>query len=229
MDIKSRILYEDNHLLAVNKPAGILVQGDQTGDPSLVDYAKEYIRVAYDKPGEAYIGLVHRLDRPVSGVVLLTKTSKALTRMNTIFQQRKVKKCYWTLTEKTPPRESDSLVHWLMKNSKENRTKAFNHDVPNGKKAELDYYLKMMLGNTYLLEVLPLTGRPHQIRVQLSAIGCPIKGDTKYGYPKSVLKNIALHAKSLSFDHPVKREPLIIEAPLPPDDIWRPFNSPYQD
>ncbi|GJM28568.1 MAG: RNA pseudouridine synthase [Cyclobacteriaceae bacterium] len=225
MDLVSNVLFEDNHLLAVNKPAGILVQGDQTGDPSLVDFAKEYLRVKYNKPGQAYLGLIHRLDRPVSGVVLLAKTSKALSRMNLVFQQRQVKKYYWALTENRPPQESDSLVHWLTKNTRDNRAKAHKREVPQAKRSELEYSLKMMMEKKYLLEVLPITGRPHQIRVQLSTIGCPILGDAKYGYKGPASRIIALHAKSLHFNHPVKKEPLVIEAPLYMDEIWKPFNS----
>lgn len=218
------ILYEDNHLLAVNKPAGLLVQGDQTGDICLVDYAKQYIRRKYHKPGEVYIGLVHRLDRPVSGVVLLTKTSKALTRMNRIFTDRKVSKLYWAVTTNAPPTESDTLTHWLRKNHKKNRTTSFIREVKGSKLSQLEYSLIMVRSSKFLLEVIPLTGRAHQIRVQLSTVGCPIAGDAKYGFKGKPERAIGLHAKSLHFEHPVKKEPLTIEAPLPSTRYWKAFH-----
>ena len=217
------ILYEDNHLLALNKPAGTLVQGDHTGDVSLVDHAKEYLRIKYQKPGNVYVGLVHRLDRPVSGVILMTKTSKALTRMNKLFSSHLVKKCYWALTNNRPPTESGTLVHWLKKNPEKNLTRAFTKEVSGARRSELDYELVSARGNQYLLEVFPKTGRPHQIRVQLSAIGCPITGDVKYGYKGNPSGSIALHARSLFFEHPVKKEPLLIQASLPESDYWDEF------
>jgi len=217
------ILYEDNHLLAVNKPSGLLVQGDQTGDFCLVDYAKEYLKVTYDKPGNVFVGLVHRLDRPVSGVLLLAKTSKALTRMNWIFTNRKISKHYWAVTMNPPPDKSGTLTHWLRKNHKKNRTTSFNREIEGSKLSQLDYSLIMAKDQKYLLEVIPLTGRAHQIRVQLSAVGCPIAGDVKYGFKGSPERAIGLHAKSLHFIHPVKKEPLSIEAPLPLNSHWKPF------
>ena len=222
---KIEILYEDNHLLAVNKPSGLLVQGDQTGDICLVDLAKEYLKVKYNKPGKVYVGLVHRLDRPVSGVVLLTKTSKALTRMNKIFTDRKVSKHYWAVTMNSPPNESDTLTHWLRKNSTKNRTTSFNREEKGSKLSQLDYSLVMAKDQKYLLEVVPLTGRAHQIRVQLSAIGCPIVGDVKYGFKGSPERAIGLHARSLHFEHPVKKEPLTIKAPLPSGSYWKSFRE----
>lgn len=217
------VLYEDNHLLALNKPAGTLVQGDVTGDTSLVDQAKEYLRVKYKKPGEAFTGLIHRLDRPVSGVVLLAKTSKALTRMNRQFADRHVTKCYWAISTSRPPSESGTLVHWLKKNPSKNLTKAYRQEVSGTRRSELDYQLTQAMGNHYLIEVFPKTGRPHQIRAQLGAIGCPIVGDVKYGFRGNPSQSIALHARSLSFDHPVKKIPMLIEAPLPEEDYWREF------
>lgn len=220
---KLEILYEDNHLLAINKPAGLLVQGDQTGDDCVVDYANEYLKVRYKKPGEAYVGLVHRIDRPASGVVLLTKTSKALTRMNKLFTNRRVKKIYWALTANIPSPESDTLVHWVKKNPQKNRTTVFNRETIDGKRSELSYGLLMVRGGKCLLEVIPVTGRSHQIRAQFGFVGCPLLGDVKYGYQGSPSIVIGLHAKSLYFEHPVKKEPLSIEAPLPLDGFWKDF------
>lgn len=224
MDLETSILYEDNHLLAVDKPAGTLVQRDQTNDTSLIDYAKEYLRVKYHKPGEAYIGLVHRLDRPVSGVTLMTKTSKALVRMNKAFAESKVTKCYWAVTKELPPSEEGILVNWLKKDPAKNRTRAFKKESPGAKRSELQYTLKLTVNGKHLLEIYPKTGRPHQIRTQLSSIGCPILGDVKYGFKGKPTQAIALHARSLQFDHPVKKEPLIIEAPVPFASYWQPFS-----
>jgi 23S rRNA pseudouridine1911/1915/1917 synthase len=221
--IELDIPYEDNHLLAVNKPAGMLVQGDQTGDKCLVDYAGEYLRVRYHKPGKAYVGLVHRLDRPVSGLVLLTKTSKALVRMHKIFLERAVQKCYWALISQPPPQESGTLIHWLKKHPGKNRTHCYYKESSGAKRSELSYKLKLAKEGKYLLEVFPLTGRPHQIRAQLSAMGCPIIGDLKYGYKGKGSLAIGLHAKSLRFEHPIKKEPLFIEARLPAGNLWQSF------
>ena len=220
MDIEVLVLYEDNHLLAVNKPAGLLVQGDQTGDACLIDHAKQYLKVKYKKPGNVFVGLVHRLDRPVSGVVLLAKTSKALTRMNQLFSQHRLEKRYWALTAQRPVKESGHLVHWLKKDPAKNRTAVYKKEKSGTKKSELEYNLVMSKGKKNLLEVNPKTGRPHQIRAQLSAIGCPILGDVKYGSKVPASNSIALHAKSLKFIHPVKKEPLNIEAPLPENELW---------
>lgn len=209
------IIYEDNHLLAVNKPSGLLVQGDHTGDKALVDYGKEYLKEKYQKPGEVFLGVVHRLDRPVSGVVVLARTSKALSRMNQLFREQKVKKVYQALTDHKPNPTSGELIHWLVKDPKKNKATAYAHQVPESKQAILNYKL-LGKGKPYRLEVYPSTGRPHQIRVQLASIGCLIIGDLKYGYPKPNRdQSISLHAKSLTFVHPVKKEPLVLEA-IPP-------------
>ena len=217
------ILYEDNHLLAVNKPAGLLVQGDQTGDICLVDQVREYLRVKYNKPGNVYVGLVHRIDRPVSGVVMLTKTSKALSRMTQVFANRQVSKYYLAIITKPPPQDSETLTHWLRKNNKTNRTTCFNYEAKGTKQSQLSYSLKLVKSKRFLLEVIPFTGRAHQIRAQLSEIGCPIEGDLKYGFRGSQYKAIGLHASKLHFEHPIKKEPLTIEAPVPSDILWKPF------
>ena len=222
----ARILYEDNHLLIVNKPAGMLVQGDHTGDVPLVELGKHYIKEKYDKPGEVFLGVVHRLDRPVSGVVVLARTSKALARMNALFQTRDVEKTYWALVGQAPPTDADTLTHWLTKNPKKNRANARTQAGGDSKRAELSYRLLAGQNDTFLLEVKPLTGRPHQIRVQLAAIGCPIRGDLKYGFAQpNPDASISLHARTLSFVHPVKKTPLKLVAPLPDEAGWQAFSS----
>jgi len=220
--IKERILYEDNHLLIVNKPPGMLVQGDKTGDETLADHAKAYIKEKYNKPGAVFLGVTHRIDRPVSGVVILAKTSKSLERINKLFKERLIDKTYWAVIHNKPPLMQDELVHWLKKNPKINKTTAFNKKSKGAQKAVLSYKLTRRIGEYYLLEVKPVTGRPHQIRVQLAKIGCTIVGDVKYGYEKPNSDgSIHLHARSLSFEHPVKREPIFIEAPVSKDKIWQ--------
>lgn len=221
-----QVLYEDNHLLAVNKPAGMLVQGDKTGDACLLDYAKEYLKHKYHKPGNVFVGLVHRVDRPVSGVVLLTRTSKALARMNTLFKQRTVEKCYWALISGSLPQESGQLVHWLRKNRKKNKATVASSGAEDTKEALLNYQLLSVIGKKRLVALYPLTGRPHQLRVQLSAVGCPILGDVKYGSPKLLPDgDICLHARSLTFVHPIKKEALTIEASLPLTGDWKSFSD----
>ncbi len=210
------ILFEDNHLLAVNKPAGLLVQGDDTGDRTLLDLAKDYIKEKYNKPGNVYIGLPHRLDRPVSGVVLLAKTSKALERLNKIFKTREVEKVYWALVENRPNEVEGRLTHYLVKNAKLNITRAYTTERSDSKFADLSYSLLREAGGKFLLEVKPVTGRPHQIRVQLASMGCSIVGDLKYGSPKPLKDaSICLHARSLQLVHPVTKEPISIEANPP--------------
>ena len=210
------ILFEDNHLLAVNKPAGLLVQGDDTGDRTLLDLAKDYIKEKYNKPGNVYIGLPHRLDRPVSGVVLLAKTSKALERLNKIFKTREVEKIYWALVEKRPSEVEGRLTHYLVKNAKLNITRAYSSERSESKYADLSYSLVKAAGGKFLLEVKPVTGRPHQIRVQLASMGCSIVGDLKYGSPKPNRDaSICLHARSLKLVHPVTKEKIRIEANPP--------------
>lgn len=221
---QKHIIYEDNHLIAVNKPAGIIVQEDVTGDLSLEDMVKNFIAAKYSKPNGAFLGVPHRLDRPVSGLILFAKTSKALDRLNKLFKARQMQKTYWAVVRQRPQREEGKLVHWLIRNRDKNVTKAYDKEVEGSSRSELDYKLLGELSGYYLLEVYPLTGRTHQIRVQLSTMGCPIVGDNKYGYPRGSLKgSICLHAKSLEFIHPVKKEPIKLMAPLPRDGFWDRF------
>jgi 23S rRNA pseudouridine1911/1915/1917 synthase len=222
----SDILYEDNHLIAVNKRAGDIVQADETGDEPLEEKVKKYIAHKYDKPNGAFLGVVHRLDRPVSGVILFAKTSKALDRINKLFKSREMHKTYYAVVRNRPQPESGNLVHWLVKNQQKNVTKAYNHEVAGSMRSELNYKLAGELNGYYLIQVDPITGRPHQIRVQLSTLGCPIVGDNKYGYPRgSLRKSISLHARKLQFIHPIKKEPVLITAPLPNDGFWEKFEG----
>jgi len=222
--IETDVLYEDNHLLVLNKAAGQLVQGDKTGDEPLVESGKAYLKHKYQKPGAVFLGVVHRLDRPVSGVIVFARTSKALSRMNKLFQSRDVEKTYWAVTDRPPPQPEGTLVNWLRKDEKRNITQAYLQDKHDTKKAELTYRVLKKEGRQYLLEVKPLTGRSHQIRVQLATMGCPIVGDLKYGYghPHSD-QNISLHARRLSFVHPVRREPVTFLSPLPDKPYWLDF------
>ncbi len=218
------ILYEDNHLIAVNKKPSEIVQGDKTGDVPLSENVKEYIRKKYGKPGEAFLGTVHRIDRPVSGVVVFAKTGKALARMNELFRTREVKKTYWAVVKDRPKEEKGHLVHYLKKNEAKNMSKAFDKEVAGALKSELDYTLLCSSENYHLLEVNPLTGRHHQIRAQLSAIGCPIKGDIKYGSRRTNKDaSIHLHARQVEFIHPVKKEAVLITAPPPDEVLWNDF------
>lgn len=220
------VLYEDNHLIAVNKRAGDIVQVDDTGDESLEDKVKKYIAEKYDKANGAFLGVVHRLDRPVSGVILFAKTSKALERINKLFKKREMHKTYYAVVRTRPYPEAGNLVQWLVKNPQKNVSKAYDHEVPGSLKAELKYELAGQLEGYYLIKVDPITGRPHQIRVQLSTLGCPIVGDNKYGYPRgSLRKSISLHARRLEFIHPIKNEPVVIVAPIPKDGFWEKFEG----
>ncbi|MEX1238322.1 MAG: RluA family pseudouridine synthase [Cyclobacteriaceae bacterium] len=226
MKVPFQVLYEDNHLLVVNKSSGILVQGDITGDVPLVDLCKVYVGRKYRKPGAVFLGVVHRIDRPVSGIVLLARTSKSLERMNALFRERETKKTYWAITENKPPLESGNLIHWLAKDEKRNKTTAYPRETAGASRSELSYQVIASIGNQWLLSVEPVTGRPHQIRAQLAFMGCPVKGDVKYGSSKPLEDgSIALHARKLEFMHPVKKEEIALKAPLPDTDWWRIFKK----
>ncbi len=220
----SDILYEDNHLIAVNKKAGQIVQGDKTGDIPLSDLVKKYIKKKYNKPGNVFIGVPHRLDRPVSGVVLFAKTSKALTRINEIFKEKKAHKKYWAIVTNHPPKQADKLESYIYRNTKKNRSFVKPKGTPETKFASLSYKLISKSEKYYLIEIDLHTGRHHQIRCQLADMGCPIKGDLKYGYPRANKnRGINLHAVELKFEHPIKKEPICIKAHLPKEGIWKVF------
>ncbi|MBK0370133.1 RluA family pseudouridine synthase [Flavobacterium agrisoli] len=216
-----QILHEDNHLIVVNKRVGDLVQGDKTGDKPLSDIVKEYIKDKYNKPGDVFLGVIHRLDRPTSGIVVFARTSKALTRMNELFSNRETQKTYWAVVKNKPSKKEEELVHYLKRNEKNNTSKAYLKEVPDSKLARLDYKVIKELDHYSVLEINLHTGRHHQIRAQLTAIGCPIKGDLKYGFDRSNANGgIHLHARKLSFIHPVSKENITIIAPTPDDAIW---------
>jgi 23S rRNA pseudouridine1911/1915/1917 synthase len=224
-----QVLFEDNHLIAINKPAGYLVQGDETGDATLGEYVKEYIKQRYNKPGDVFLGVIHRLDRPVSGVLLFARTSKALTRMNELFKEREVQKTYWAVTIGQPDPLSGKLVHFIIKDKDRNIVKAFDtmsRRAEGAKEAELSYEMLGRIGMNVLQEVKPKTGRPHQIRIQLSKNNTPIRGDIKYGAPAANPdNNINLHCRSLEFIHPVKQEPVRITANPPKEEGWNLFSE----
>ncbi len=224
--VSQRILYEDNHLIVVNKLPSEIVQGDKTGDLPLSEEVKEYIRKKYNKPGNVFTGVIHRLDRPVSGVVVFAKTGKALSRMNELIKNREIKKTYWAIVKNKPREKEATLTHFLLRNEKKNKSFVSNKKQENSKEAILTYRLMASSKDYHLLEVDLQTGRHHQIRAQLAAIGCPIKGDLKYGYSRSNKDaSISLHARSVSFVHPVKKELLKIEANPPDDVLWKYFNE----
>ncbi|MEM1258387.1 MAG: RNA pseudouridine synthase [Bacteroidota bacterium] len=216
------VLYEDNHLLVVNKRPGDIVQGDKTGDMPLSDVVKAYLKVKYNKPGNVYLGVVHRLDRPTSGIVVFAKTSKSLPRLNNLFSEGKTQKTYWAVVSNAPPKNEASLVHWLVRNPKRNKSYVHSNQVPNSKKAILEYRFLKRLDNYFLLEINLKTGRHHQIRTQLASIGCTIKGDLKYGSERSNKNgSIHLHARKLVLEHPVKRKTISFLAPPPVDSVWK--------
>jgi 23S rRNA pseudouridine1911/1915/1917 synthase len=216
-----QVLHEDNHIIVVNKRVGDIVQGDKTGDQPLSDVVKEYLKEKYLKPGEVYLGVVHRLDRPTTGIVVFAKTSKALTRLNEMFKNRDTQKTYWAVVKNSPEKSADTLQHYLKRNSQNNTSKAYIKEVPESKLARLDYNVIFKLNHYSVLEINLHTGRHHQIRAQLAAIDCPIKGDLKYGFNRSNPDGgIHLHARKLAFVHPVSKELLQLEAPLPDEPTW---------
>jgi len=215
------VLYEDNHIIAVNKKAGDLVQGDKTGDKPLGEFVKAYLREKYNKPGNIFCGVIHRLDRPVSGLVLFAKTSKALARMNALFREKTIQKTYWAIVENPPLKSEDRLEHYLIKNQQKNKSRAYLKPYEGALNSVLDYTILKKLDRYTLLQVKPITGRHHQIRVQLSTIGSIIKGDLKYGAKRSNKDaSISLHAREINFIHPIKKEEITITAPAPKDAIW---------
>ena len=221
------VVYEDNHLIIVAKRSGEIVQGDKTGDTPLSEIVKQYIKEKYAKPGAVFLGVVHRLDRPVAGLVVFARTSKALERLNRMFAEGKVRKTYWAITKNRPSEESATLTHWLRRNEKQNKSYASESEKPGSKKAMLKYTVIGASTNYTLLEVQLMTGRHHQIRCQLAAIGCPIKGDLKYGAQRSNPDgSISLLARSIEFEHPVSHELIRAVAPLPNDKLWHDIAPP---
>ena len=216
-----QVLFEDNHIIAINKRCGDIVQGDKTGDKPLSEIVKSFIKTKYSKPGNVYLGIPHRLDRPTSGVVMFAKTSKSLSRLNKIFKDGKVQKYYWAVTKNNPEKQEDTLIHWLRKNEKTNKSTYFKKETVKAKKAVLHYRVLKKLERYFIIEIKLVTGRHHQIRCQLSAIGCPVRGDLKYGYDRSNNDGgIDLHAKKIIFEHPVSGKKIIIDAPVRDTKIW---------
>ncbi len=228
MENKLEILFEDNHLIAINKRIGQLAQGDRTGDISLDQLVKQYIKKKYKKPGDVFLGVIHRLDRPVSGVILYARTSKALIRMNQLFKEQKIQKCYWCIVKDRPHPEEGTLSHYLVKNEDQNKSYAYNKPKTNTKPASLAYRLISSSDRYHLLEVKLHTGRHHQIRCQFAKIGSAIRGDLKYGYPRTNKDaSINLHARSLEFIHPVRNDPVRILAPVPSDQLWKALTAQF--
>ena len=218
------VVYEDNHIIVVNKTASEIVQGDKTGDVPLSDMVKQYLKEKYQKPGNVFVGVTHRLDRPVSGLVIFAKTSKALSRLNEMFKNSEIKKTYWAIVKECPKQEEAELTHYLVRNEKQNKSYAYAEEVKNSKKAVLHYKLIARSDNYYLLEVDLKTGRHHQIRCQLAKMGSPITGDLKDGAPRSNPDgSICLHARSVKFVHPVSKEWIELEAPVPEGNLWNGF------
>ena len=226
--LEENILFEDNHIIIINKMPSQIVQGDKTGDRPLSELVKDYLKVKYKKQGEVYLGVVHRLDRPVSGAVVFARTSKSLTRLNALIKNREVNKTYWAVVKNKPPKESDTLVNYLRRDEAKNKSFVSAKSTSSTQLASLSYTLLASSDNYYLIEIDLQTGRHHQIRAQLAAIGCPIKGDLKYGFPRSNPDaSIHLHARKVSFIHPVSLKLLSIIAPLPKDPIWDYFNRQF--
>lgn len=220
------VVYEDNHIIIVNKASGEIVQGDKTGDRPLADIVKEYIKEKYNKPGNVFLGVVHRLDRPVGGLVVFAKTSKALSRLNDMFRNGDVHKTYWAIVKKRDIPSEGTLTGWLTRNERQNKSYAHDREVAGAKKAVLNYKVRSVSDNYMLLEVQLLTGRHHQIRCQLAHMGCPIKGDLKYGSPRSNPDgSISLQSHRVEFVHPVSKERICIEAPVPADRLWQDLAS----
>lgn len=224
-----QVIYEDNHIIIVNKESGEIVQGDKTGDQPLSEMVKQYIKTTHNKPGNVFLGVVHRLDRPVSGVVVFAKTSKALARLNDMFREGQVHKTYWAIVQGKPGSEADTLTGWITRNEKQNKSYIHPREVRGSKQAVLKYRLLACTDRYSLLEVQLLTGRHHQIRCQLSAMGCPIKGDLKYGAKRSNPDgSISLHARRVEFIHPVSKLPIVAEATIPNDNLWREITTSVQ-
>lgn len=220
------VVYEDNHLIIVDKSSSEIVQGDKTGDKPLAEMVKEYIKQKYHKPGNVFLGVVHRLDRPVSGLVVFARTGKALARLNEMFRTKEVHKTYWAIVGNCPPTEEGELVHWLVRNEKQNKSYAYDKEKPEAKKAILDYKLIGRSERYFLLEIDLKTGRHHQIRCQLAKMGCPIKGDLKYGAPRSNPDgSICLHARRVRFVHPVSKQEIDVTAPVPEGNLWHSFQN----
>ena len=216
-----QVLFEDNHIIAINKRCGDIVQGDKTGDKPLSEIVKSFLKTKYSKPGNVYLGIPHRLDRPTSGVVMFAKTSKSLSRLNKIFKDGKVQKYYWAVTKNKPEKQEDTLIHWLRKNERTNKSTYFKKETVKAKKAVLHYRVLKKLERYFIIEIELVTGRHHQIRCQLSAMGCPVRGDLKYGYDRSNNDGgIDLHAKKIIFEHPVSGKKIIIDAPVRDTKIW---------
>ncbi|MDD4848101.1 MAG: RNA pseudouridine synthase [Bacteroidales bacterium] len=230
--MQNRILYEDNHLIIINKLPSEIVQGDKTGDEPLSETVKRYLKETYNKPGDVFLGVVHRLDRPVSGAVIFAKTSKALARMNESIRNQEFKKIYWAIVAQRPPKDEDTLINFLWKNEQQNKSLVVTPNRNGAKEAKLDYRLLGCSDRYFLLEVQLHTGRHHQIRAQLAHIGCPIKGDLKYGFSTTNADaSISLHARSIEFLHPIKKEMIRVEAPVPDEKLWQFFeqNFPFSN
>lgn len=220
----NNILFEDNHLIAVNKLPGEIVQGDKTGDKPMSEVLKDYVKDKMQKPGSVFMGVVHRIDRPVSGVVIFARTSKALSRMNELFREKKIRKTYWAVVKNRPKEDAGTLIHYLKKDEAKNKSKAYDSEVAGSLRAWLDYRVIDNSDNYFLLEINPQTGRHHQIRAQLAAIGSPIRGDLKYGFPRSNENgSIHLHARRVDFVHPVRKQEIFVLAPPPDDAVWNYF------